>query len=111
MSTPLSTAFTFPGQGSQKIGMGQELAEQYPAAKRVFEEVDEALGKKLSKIIWDGTIEELTLTENAQPALMAVSMAVMRVLEEKGFDMASSLKFLAGHSSGRIFGSGSWWSH
>ena len=59
----MSTAFTFPGQGSQKIGMGKELAEQYPAAKTVFEEVDEALGKKLSQIIWDGTIEELTLTE------------------------------------------------
>ncbi len=96
----MSTAFTFPGQGSQKIGMGQELAEQYPAAKSVFDEVDEALGKKLSQIIWDGTIEELTLTENAQPALMAVSMAVMRVLEDKGFDMAASLKFVAGHSLG-----------
>ncbi len=96
----MSTAFTFPGQGSQKIGMGQELAEQYPAAKSVFDEVDEALGKKLSKIIWDGTIEELTLTENAQPALMAVSMSVMRVLEDKGFDMAASLKFVAGHSLG-----------
>ena len=96
----MSTAFTFPGQGSQKIGMGQELAEQFPAAKAVFDEVDEALGKKLSQIIWDGTIEELTLTENAQPALMAVSMAVMRVLEDKGFDMAASLKFVAGHSLG-----------
>ncbi len=96
----MSTAFTFPGQGSQKIGMGKELAETYPAAKNVFDEVDEALGKKLSKIIWDGTIEELTLTENAQPALMAVSMAVMRVLEDKGFDMAASLKFVAGHSLG-----------
>ncbi len=96
----MSTAFTFPGQGSQKIGMGFDLAEQYPVAKRVFDEVDEALGKKLSQIIWDGTIEELTLTENAQPALMAVSMAVMRVLEDKGFDMATSLKFVAGHSLG-----------
>ncbi|MCP4936868.1 MAG: ACP S-malonyltransferase [bacterium] len=96
----MSTAFTFPGQGSQKMGMGFDLAEQYPAAKSVFDEVDEALGKKLSNIIWDGTIEELTLTENAQPALMAVSMAVMRVLEGKGFDMATSLKFVAGHSLG-----------
>ncbi len=96
----MSTAFTFPGQGSQKIGMGSDLAEQYPVAKRVFEEVDEALGKKLSQIIWEGEIEELTLTENAQPALMAVSMAVMRVLEENGFDMAERLKFIAGHSLG-----------
>ncbi len=97
----MSTAFTFPGQGSQKIGMGADLAETYPAAKRVFEEVDEAVGKKLSDLIWNGTIEELTLTENAQPALMAVSMAVIRVLEaDLGFDMKSSLKFIAGHSLG-----------
>ena len=98
---PMSTAFTFPGQGSQKVGMGKELAEQYSSAKEVFEEVDDAVGKKLSQIMWEGTIEDLTLTENAQPALMAVSMAVTRVLEkEKGFDLGKSLKFVAGHSLG-----------
>jgi [acyl-carrier-protein] S-malonyltransferase len=81
--------------------MGKDLAERYLVAKRVFEEVDDALGVKLSQIMWDGTIEELTLTENAQPALMAVSLAVMHVLEkEKGFDMRSNLKFIAGHSLG-----------
>lgn len=97
----MSTAFTFPGQGSQKVGMGKDLAEKYPAAKAVFDEVDEAVGKKLSNIMWEGPADELTLTENAQPALMAVSMAVMRVLEqEKGFDPAKSLKFIAGHSLG-----------
>ena len=97
----MSTAFTFPGQGSQKVGMGKDLAEQYPAAKAVFEEVNDALGKNLSQIMWDGPPEDLTMTENAQPALMAVSMAVMRVLEaEKAFDLKSSLKFIAGHSLG-----------
>ncbi len=97
----MNSAFTFPGQGSQKIGMGKELAEQYPAAKALFDEVDEAIGKKLSQIMWEGSIEDLTMTENAQPALMTVSMAVMRVLEqEKGFDLAASAKFIAGHSLG-----------
>lgn len=81
--------------------MGKDLAERYPAAREVFEEVDEAIGKSLSKIIFDGPGDELTLTENAQPALMAVSLAVMRVLErDKGFDVASGLKFVAGHSLG-----------
>ncbi|MCF6197783.1 MAG: ACP S-malonyltransferase [Hyphomicrobiaceae bacterium] len=97
----MSNAFTFPGQGSQKVGMGHELAEQFPAAKAVFDEVDDAVGKKLSQIMWEGSAEDLTMTQNAQPALMAVSMAVMRVLEqEKGFELAASAKFIAGHSLG-----------
>ena len=97
----MSIAFTFPGQGSQKVGMGKELADSFDAARQVFDEVDEALGEKLSTIMWEGPADELTLTENAQPALMAVSMAAMRVLEaEKGLDVASSLKFVAGHSLG-----------
>lgn len=101
----MSIAFTFPGQGSQQVGMGKDLADAYPVARQVFEEVDEALGqnigKSLSSIMWDGPSEELTLTENAQPALMAVSMAVMRCLEsEFGFDLKKHVKFVAGHSLG-----------
>ena len=97
----MSIAFTFPGQGSQDIGMGRELAEAFPAAREVFEQVDEALGEKLSKIIWEGPKEELTLTANTQPALMAVSMAVMRVLErEKGLVLADKVDCVAGHSLG-----------
>lgn len=101
----MSIAFTFPGQGSQQVGMGKDLADAYPVARQVFEEVDEALGqnigKSLSPIMWDGPSEELTLTENAQPALMAVSMAVMRCLEsEFGFDLKKHVKFVAGHSLG-----------
>jgi [acyl-carrier-protein] S-malonyltransferase len=97
----MAIAFVFPGQGSQDIGMGKALAEAYPAARAVFDEVDEALGQKLSAIMWDGPKETLTLTENAQPALMAVSMAVMRVLEkEKGFRLQDKVKFVAGHSLG-----------
>ncbi len=97
----MSIAFTFPGQGSQQVGMGKELSEQYTVAKDVFSEVDEALGKSLSKIMWDGPQEDLTLTENAQPALMAVSIAVMRCLEhEFGFDLAKHVKYVAGHSLG-----------
>ncbi len=97
----MNTAFTFPGQGSQKVGMGKDLAEQYPVARAVFDEVDDAVGKKLSQIMWEGPSDELTLTENAQPALMAVSMAVMRVLEQDGhFDLASAARFIAGHSLG-----------
>ena len=97
----MSRAFIFPGQGSQDVGMGKALAEAFPSAKAVFDEVDEALGQKLSAIMWDGPKETLTLTENAQPALMAVSMAVMRVLEkEKGFKLADKVKFVAGHSLG-----------
>ena len=95
----MTTAFVFPGQGAQTIGMGKALAEAYPAAKAVFDEVDAALGESLSNLIWEGDIETLTLTENAQPALMATSIAAMRALEVEGvgIDKAS---FVAGHSLG-----------
>jgi [acyl-carrier-protein] S-malonyltransferase len=97
----MARAFVFPGQGSQDIGMGKALADAFPAARAVFDEVDDALGEKFSALIWEGPKETLTLTENAQPALMAVSMAVMRVLErEKGFSLADKVKFVAGHSLG-----------
>lgn len=92
-------AFVFPGQGAQTIGMGKALAEAYPAAKAVFDEVDEALGEDLSGLIWSGDIEELTLTANAQPALMATSMAVMRALEAEGVSVETA-SFVAGHSLG-----------
>ncbi|MEQ1652963.1 MAG: ACP S-malonyltransferase [Hyphomicrobium sp.] len=97
----MAIAFVFPGQGSQDVGMGKALAETFASARAVFDEVDEALGQKLSAIMWDGPKDTLTLTENAQPALMAVSMAVMRVLEqEKGFRLQDKVKFVAGHSLG-----------
>ncbi len=97
----MARAFVFPGQGSQAVGMGKALADTYPAARAVFDEVDDALGQKLSDIMWSGPAETLTLTENAQPALMAVSMAVMAVLEkEHGVSLARSVKFVAGHSLG-----------
>src|SRR5688572_1525747 len=97
----MAIAFVFPGQGSQDVGMGRELAETYAAAREVFEEVDAALSQNLSKIMWEGPKETLTLTENAQPALMAVSMAVMRVLEqEHGLSLKDKVKFVAGHSLG-----------
>ena len=97
----MTTAFTFPGQGSQTVGMGKALAEAFPAAKAVFDEVDAALGQKLSQVMWEGPQETLTLTENAQPALMAVSVAVVKVLEaEAGLDLARDAKFVAGHSLG-----------
>ncbi|MGE0339377.1 MAG: ACP S-malonyltransferase [Xanthobacteraceae bacterium] len=97
----MTVAFTFPGQGSQAVGMGKALAEQFPAAKAVFDEVDSALSQKLSQIMWEGPQETLTLTENAQPALMAVSVAVVKVLEaEAGLDLARDVKFVAGHSLG-----------
>ncbi len=92
-------AFVFPGQGAQTIGMGQALAETYPAAKAVFDEVDDALGENLSGLIWDGDIADLTLTRNAQPALMAVSLATMRALESEGITL-DSVSFVAGHSLG-----------
>jgi [acyl-carrier-protein] S-malonyltransferase len=97
----MSVAFIFPGQGSQSVGMGKALADAHASARAVFEEVDAALGEKLSKIIWEGPPETLTLTENAQPALLAVSLAAMRVLEtESGLDLASDARFVAGHSLG-----------
>lgn len=92
-------AFVFPGQGAQVVGMGKDLAEAYPAAAAVFAEVDEALGEKLSDLIWQGDIETLTLTQNAQPALMATSMAAFRALEAEGFGIADAA-FVAGHSLG-----------
>ena len=96
----MSTAFTFPGQGSQAVGMGKALAEAYPQARTVFDEVDDALGEKLSAIMFEGPEETLTLTANAQPALMAVSMAVMRVLATNGYDIADKASHVAGHSLG-----------
>ncbi|MGB5863754.1 MAG: ACP S-malonyltransferase [Sulfitobacter sp.] len=95
----MSIAFVFPGQGAQTIGMGRDLADAYPAAKAVFDEVDDALGQKLSALIWDGDIADLTLTENAQPALMATSMAAMRALEAEGITVDRAA-FVAGHSLG-----------
>jgi [acyl-carrier-protein] S-malonyltransferase len=95
----MSRAFVFPGQGAQTIGMGRALADAYPAAKAVFDEVDAALGEKLSALIWDGDIAELTLTQNAQPALMATSMAAMRALQAEGFAITDAA-FVAGHSLG-----------
>ena len=97
----MTAAFTFPGQGSQAVGMGKALAEAFPAARAVFDEVDSALGEKLTAIIWDGPAETLQLTENAQPALMAVSIATLRVLEtEAGFSVGRDAAFVAGHSLG-----------
>jgi [acyl-carrier-protein] S-malonyltransferase len=97
----MTTAFMFPGQGSQSVGMGKGLAENFAAARAVFAEVDEALGQKLSQLMWEGPEGDLTLTENAQPALMAVSMAVTRVLEaEHGITVANTARFVAGHSLG-----------
>lgn len=97
----MTAAYTFPGQGSQAVGMGKALAEAFPAARAVFDEVDAALGQKLSGLMFDGPEAELTLTANAQPALMAVSLAVVRVLEaEAGLDLARDAAFVAGHSLG-----------
>ena len=95
----MTLAFVFPGQGAQVIGMGKELADAYPTAKAVFDEVDEALDQKLSALIWDGEQDELTLTENAQPALMATSMAVVKALESEGISVTDAA-YLAGHSLG-----------
>lgn len=95
----MSRAFVFPGQGAQTIGMGQALAEAYPASKAVFDEVDAALGENLSGLIWEGDQDALTLTQNAQPALMAMSMAVMRALEAEGVSVEAA-SFVAGHSLG-----------
>src|SRR5262245_7168157 len=96
----MAVAFVFPGQGSQAVGMGAELARTYASARAVFDEVDAALGEDLSRIMFEGPLETLTLTENAQPALMAVSLATMRVLQERGVRLADGVKFVAGHSLG-----------
>lgn len=96
----MGVAFTFPGQGSQTVGMGKDLADAFPEARAVFEEVDDALEQKLSAIMWDGSAEDLTLTANAQPALMAVSIAVMRVMAQRGFVLTNKVSYVAGHSLG-----------
>jgi [acyl-carrier-protein] S-malonyltransferase len=96
----MTIAFTFPGQGSQAVGMGKDLAENFAEARAVFQEVDEALGEKLSETMFNGPEDTLTLTANAQPALMAVSMAVIRVLEAKGIDLKAKVSYVAGHSLG-----------
>ena len=95
----MTRAFVFPGQGAQVVGMGRDLAEAYPAARAVFDEVDAALGEALSRLIWEGDIAELTLTRNAQPALMATSIAALRALEAEGFGIERAA-FVAGHSLG-----------
>ena len=96
----MTVAFTFPGQGSQQVGMGKALADAYASSRAVFAEVDEALGEKLSQVIFEGPEDTLTLTANAQPALMAVSMAALRALEEGGFDLSAGASHVAGHSLG-----------
>jgi len=97
----MPAAFVFPGQGSQALGMGKALAEAFAPARTVFDEVDAALGEKLSATMWDGPADKLTLTENAQPALMAVSVAALRVLQaEAGLDLKRDIAFVAGHSLG-----------
>ncbi len=101
----MTTALVFPGQGSQAVGMGKALADAFPAAAEVFARVDAALGEKLSKAIFEGPEAELTLTANAQPALMATSLAALSALEsEAGLDVARDAAFVAGHSLRRIFG-------
>lgn len=96
----MAIAFTFPGQGSQTVGMGKDLADAFPEARAVFDEVDDALGEKLSHIMWEGPQEKLTLTANAQPALMAVSIAAIRAMEARGLSLAGSVDYVAGHSLG-----------
>jgi [acyl-carrier-protein] S-malonyltransferase len=96
----MAIAFTFPGQGSQSVGMGKDLADAFPESRLVFEEVDEALGEKLSALMWEGPEETLTLTANAQPALMAVSLAAIRALEARGLSLTDKVSFVAGHSLG-----------
>jgi [acyl-carrier-protein] S-malonyltransferase len=97
----MSLAFIFPGQGSQAVGMGKALADAFAPARALFDEVDAALGERLTQVIWEGPAEALTLTENTQPALMAVSLAAMRVLEsEAGLDLKRDAQFVAGHSLG-----------
>lgn len=96
----MTRVFTFPGQGSQAVGMGKALSEASPAAKAVFQEVDEALGEKLSDVIWNGPLDALTLTSNTQPALMAVSLAAIAAMAEAGIGVSDSASFVAGHSLG-----------
>ncbi|MEM8970627.1 MAG: ACP S-malonyltransferase [Pseudomonadota bacterium] len=97
----MAKAFVFPGQGSQDVGMGKALADQFASAREVFDEVDDALGEKLTNVMWDGPKDTLTLTQNAQPALMAVSLAVVRVLEKDfGIALREQASFVAGHSLG-----------
>ncbi|MEI9424633.1 ACP S-malonyltransferase [Mesorhizobium sp. Cs1299R1N1] len=96
----MAIAFTFPGQGSQAVGMGKDLADAFPEARGIFQEVDDALGENLSKLIWEGPEETLTLTTNAQPALMAVSLAAIRSLEARGFSLKDKVAYVAGHSLG-----------
>ncbi|MFQ3666823.1 MAG: ACP S-malonyltransferase [Sphingomonadaceae bacterium] len=97
----MDTAFIFPGQGSQSVGMGKSLADGSASAREVFEEVDDALGRRLSRLMFEGPAEELTLTENAQPAIMAVGIAALRVLEkEGGLKLAEKARLVAGHSLG-----------
>jgi [acyl-carrier-protein] S-malonyltransferase len=96
----MSIAFTFPGQGSQAVGMGRELADAFPEARAVFAEVDGALSQKLSRLMWEGPEDELTLTANAQPALMAVSLAAVRVMQARGLTLAGKVAYVAGHSLG-----------
>ena len=96
----MKRGYIFPGQGSQSVGMGRALAEEFGAARDVFAAVDDALDQKLSQLMWDGPESELTLTENAQPALMAVSMAVLRVLAENGIKLSDDAAYVAGHSLG-----------
>ncbi|AZO69189.1 ACP S-malonyltransferase [Mesorhizobium sp. M6A.T.Cr.TU.016.01.1.1] len=96
----MAVAFTFPGQGSQAVGMGKDLADAFPESRKIFEEVDDALGENLSKLIWKGPEETLTLTANAQPALMAVSLAAIRAMESRGFSLKDKVAYVAGHSLG-----------
>lgn len=96
----MAIAFTFPGQGSQSVGMGKDLADAFPEARAVFDEVDDALGEKLSTIMWEGPEDTLTLTANAQPALMAVSIAAIRVMEAQGLSLKDKVDYVAGHSLG-----------
>src|SRR5476651_2797041 len=97
----MTRAFIFPGQGSQAVGMGRALADSFSAAREVFQEVDDALGQKLSRLMWEGPESDLVLTENAQPAIMAASIAVVRILEqEMGLDVAKHAYLVAGHSLG-----------
>lgn len=100
MADAQKIAMTFPGQGSQAVGMGKEWAENFPVAKAVFDEVDDALGEKLSSTMFEGPEDTLTLTANAQPALMAVSMAIVKVMEAEGFNLQNSVAYVAGHSLG-----------